>query len=130
MTRRRIIAGVILVAAVVVGVPVAPEMWERIAYRDAVLTDDGFMVRRKQWEWLPGRTVYVPDQVCRYCLRGEHGHGYCWRDGTADEVWFGALGPVHGPLTASDLKRAVLLYRPGFRFRCTCTDPSHDGDSE
>ena len=98
MTRRRIIAGVILLAAVVVAVPFVPGVWEKVVYRHELRLDHRPVVRTKLWEWLPGRPSYMPDQVCSICFRGAH--DTCWR--------------VYD-------NRA----RPG-GLRCTCTDPSHD----
>ena len=115
MTRRRIIAGVILLAAVAVAVPFAPGVWRAVAYEDCFLCDDELVVRWCRWEWLQGRTGYVPNQPCSSCLDGQHDH--CWR--LAGDVNWHEWG--RGPSRHTRLPPD---------FRCTCTDSSHDGDSE
>ena len=70
MTRRRIIAGVILLAAVAVAVPLVPGVWEKVAYREEHAGGMVFLVRR--WDWIRGRAVCVPVQVCRPCLHAAH----------------------------------------------------------
>ena len=105
----RIIAGVILLAAVVVAVPFAPGVWEKVAYREDTFW--GLAYFRPRWKWLPGTEKYAPDQVCTHCRSGEHDR--CWR---------------------LDLEPARhVVYSPAFRqefpdFRCTCTDPPQDGE--
>ena len=111
MTRRRIIAGVILLAAVA-----------------------GMVCVIRRWECPPGRAV-VADQVCFDCLVEKHDN--CLR---IDDVPIVVLpnGKIAGFLRSSYLEqdrvdihpevRFLLEYPPDFR--CTCTDPSHDGDSE
>ena len=67
-------------------------------------------VRRKRHAWIPGEAFIVPDQMCPECDIEQHENccpryasGYCeLRDGTRVDL-------------------------PG-TFRCTCTDPSHDGN--
>ena len=49
MTRRRIIAGVILLAAVVVAVPLVPGVWMKVAYREDRF--GGMVVLRQRWDW-------------------------------------------------------------------------------
>ena len=101
MTRRRIIAGVILLAAVVVAVPLVPGVWRALVYREAgvhegplpdhkTATEAGFVVagwrdpgfsmrwyaqrglRMKRFEWLPGPKVIFQKQDCCFCLAGQH----------------------------------------------------------
>ncbi len=113
MTRRRIIAGVILLAAVVVAVPAAPGVWRKVVYRSIDL--GGMEGLTKRWAWLPGPYVYVPNQFCNYCRRAEH--GYCWR--VPDSALPGREGFSLYP----------FLDFPA-DFRCTCPHPSHAEDSE
>ena len=139
MTRRRSIAGVILLAAVVVAVPLVPGMWERVAYRDSWAFLDGFMLREKRAEWLPGAAGYVPNQVCRACLSGDEGHGHCSRldEGPRaivsvqlPEILYVAAVQVPERLRSLlDEDESLLAWYPE-SFRCTCTDPSHDGEFE
>ncbi len=127
MTRRRIIAGVILLAAVAVAVPLVPGVWLKVAYRaddvqEVILnTGPGTRTTRdgskltvinasvaeasrpalvKKWSWLPGRTVVLRDWRCGLCLRDKH-----------DEC----LG-------------VILIVAEADEVSCTCTDPSHDGE--
>ena len=128
MTRRRIIAGVILLAVVAVAVPLVPGVWEKVAYREMKL-DDGFVVYPKRWKWLPGQPAYVPDQLCESCLCGEH--DYCWR--ISDSELFGPNGGVSlwkVMAVRSDPNDPDTAYFSKYPcdFRCTCTDPSHDGE--
>ena len=123
MTRRRIIAGVILLAAVAVAVPAAPGVWERVAYREKAMAgvlipkffgeygksrEPELFFLEKRWSWLPGDDTFIPDQLCWVC-RQEH-HETCWSTpGTRPHslAWF-------------------LVGDPWAAYRCTCTDPSHD----
>ena len=73
MKRRRIVAGVILLAAV--AVLFAAGVWERVAYRETIEAT-GKAVRIKRWEWLPGAAEYVPHQPCTLCRMGKHSG--CW----------------------------------------------------
>ena len=139
MTRRRIIAGVILLAAVVVATSAA----ESVAYREE--HSEGMVYLVQRWEWLPGNTVHVPNQVCFACLNG--GHDDCLRIDNEYSVPIIVLrnGRISGLVTgrrrwgrvtwSSDSypdmfgpETRVQEYPPDFR--CTCTDPSHDGDSK
>ncbi len=136
MTRRRIIAGVILLAAVAVAIPAAPGVWERVAYveippsrstgqqsngirvsmkQGRLMVESSTMtVLRKRHAWIPGDEFRVPDQVCPQCSTGEH-------TGCFSRHVRGMRGRRRQSGTVVDLFSA---------FRCTCTDPSHDGDSE
>ncbi len=141
MTRRRIIAGVILLAAVAVAVPAAPGVWETVAYvempppppsaslhvlvkrnepwRDefpeiTVTAESSLLsVRRKRHSWVPGAVFLVPDQVCPMCRIEDH--PYCF--------------PRHSSGVECELFDGTEVDVPE-SFRCTCTDPSHDRDSE
>ena len=119
MTRRRIIAGVILLAAMAV---VLLGGWRRVAYREKAV--GAFVVCAKRWEWLPGPELYVPDQVCRHC-EGRR-HEYCFRINNAIPM----LRPEERLIFRNLGVDRDLLHRYPPNFRCTCTDPSHDGDSE
>ena len=136
MTRRRIIAGVILLAVVAVAVPFAPGVWETVAYEDRML--GSFVVRMKRWDWLPGLTAYVPDQLCDSCRQQDHGE--CGRLGSARiliKTMIANLDNTRPPvneladtelheLRAWYFGRLVGTTLPPWDFRCTCTDPSHD----
>ena len=163
MTRRRIIAGVILLAAVAVAVPFGPGLWarawlgfayeevfaDRAFYREErkqrtityvsfappihvpfALPDDlqnyvldeadepdeaaepwAFRVMTKRWSWIPGHQHIVPDQVCAGCQVPDH--AYCFHGATTES---GCTLP-----DGTDVRLPAT-------FRCTCTDPSHDGD--
>ena len=110
MTCRRIIAGVILLAAVAVAVPFWPGVWRKVAYREEVssvtmrIGDQQKTAEMvwliKRWSWLPVPSV-LPDQICRECSLDSH-------EECSEEHYAEMLG----------------------RFRCTCTDPSHDGGTE
>ena len=135
MTRRRIIAGVILLAAV--AVLAAPGVWERVAYVVEVpvpkkrrygfksrpgtlpahpvrtVESNTMTVMRKRHAWLPGQTFIVPDQVCPPC--DFRHHRSCF--------------PRHQDGARCQTQDGTWVDLPD-DFRCTCTDPSHDGDSE
>ena len=131
MTRRRIIAGVILLVAV--AVPFVPGVWERVAY---VEHEFGRMVvLEKRAAWLPGRTGYVPDQVCKSCSIDEHV--------ACGEIAINFNLPgVPKKLDLNFVEELVFRVKRDVRglqsyswipppdFRCTCTDPSHVGDTE
>ena len=120
MTRRRIIAGVILLAALVAAVPLVPGVWRALVYRvirTAPVEGDKsgqpvLFLLEKRWSWLPVDSTVIPDQLCRRC-RLEH-HNSCWSTPASR----------NHDLTKDDPGD------PWAAFRCTCTDPSHDGDSE
>ena len=166
MTRRRIIAGVILLATMAVAtVAYGPDVWRTVAYRDGwyyfhdstVIREKGselrsshkhkaFVIRQKRLEWLPGPPGWVPDQVCLACLSGKQGHGHCSRTDAKgrtirskeNHLYFGSTRsayevkglpePLRTIVIAAGSKGRFAQYPPDFR--CTCTDPSHDGDSE
>ena len=151
MTRRRIIAGVILLAAVAVAVPFAPGVWMKVAYvqilnsrgptrmtsRERVtvgLKPDGTLpgnlgnlffrdpnsvevetamltAHEKRHAWLPGRAFIIPDQVCTMCEDSDH--TLCFPRHVTGARFIAPDG------TLVDLPKD---------FRCTCTDPSHDGE--
>ena len=135
MTRRRIIAGVILLAAVVVAVPFGPGVWRQVAYREEIAA--GMAYRIKRWEWLPGRAAYVPDQACRSCRCEQH-EGCLMRHpptdpnkrwfavpSSGDDVYvFTASMPRGGwnrlKATAGDMR----VFEFPSDFTCTCADPS------
>ena len=60
MTRRRIIAGVILLAAVTVAVPLVPGLWRRVAYVQLPISSGPVMVIADQTVIVmgPGRDVF------------------------------------------------------------------------
>ena len=138
MTRRRIIAGVILLAAVAVAVPYAPKVWRTVAYRKQRI--DGMVFLTRRWEWLPGRDVFVPNQVCSLCLKGVH--NYCYQNYDAPDspgvpIYLLRNGEISVGLTSPEFLKQ-RKGRPDSRgttvsgypsdWRCTCTDPSHDRD--
>ena len=124
MTRRRVYACAILLAAVIVAVPSVPGVWERLVYRD--LSWAGLEIRAKRLHWLPGRVAFIHDQVCHFCLQGSHES--CLRIGSEyDSLAFLRHGKI--VRDASKPSPWALLEYPR-DFRCTCTDPSHDRDSE
>ena len=106
MTRRRIIAGVILLAAVVVAVPLVPGVWERVAYREELAAEMAYRIKR--WEWLPGTAAYVPDQVCRPCRRGRHEGCLMGRPTTEPFVAFFAVPLNGGPVFSGTTSRAAV----------------------
>ena len=129
MTRRRIIAGVILLAAVAVAVPLVPGVWRAGGYvqipilvpvtvesaGDLILDAGTFVVEssmltvhEKRHAWLPGRAFIVPDQVCQsYEMRN---HTLCF--------------PRHMRGARFIMPDGIRVDLPG-DFHCTCTDPSH-----
>ena len=118
MTRRRIIAGVILLAAVAVAVPFAPGVWERVAYRDEVM--GGFRIKVRRFEWMP-RSTYFGDQRCGSCQDREK-HQECWERVLRKTP----SGSLRVPV---DVGRGEIVWIPvPDDFRCTCTDASHDRD--
>ncbi len=122
MTRRRIIAGVILLAAVAVVVPLVPGVWERVAYRDEVA--GGFRIKVRRFEWM-SRSRYFADQMCGSCQDREK-HQECW-ERVLRKTPSGALRvPVN--LGRGEWEIVWILVTDDFR--CTCTDPSHDGESK
>ena len=135
MTRRRIIAGVILLAAVAVAVPLVPGVWRAVAYvqlptESGPLTAGGVRIpealggpvdsetvvfggsrltlQEKRYALFPGEQFIVPDQVCTLCDAGTH--MLCFPR-HIEIAWFIANG-------------TIVELPPDFR--CTCTDPSHD----
>ena len=115
MTRRRIIAGVILLAAVVVAVPLVPGVWERVAYQEQDTHFDSVVVLVKRWSWLPGRSEVFPDQLCPWCRGRAH-----------DDCWALPARPFDAPMfVLVERRRIVAVPR---EFRCTCTDAAHDRD--
>ncbi len=142
MTRRGIIAGVILLAAVVVAVPFAPGAWRAVAYRELRVMDtytshqstsqhtlrgnsmggmgiDLAMVppfeplrfHQKRYAWVGGRDFIIPDQACPTCRDAQH--AFCF--------------PRHMNSVRCWLPDGTRVDLPQ-DFRCTCTDPSHDGE--
>ena len=94
MTRGRIIALLVFVAAVIVMVPFAPDLWWNVAYR----TDEGTDLYERTWamilivpgdqdtytksdkallvkraSWLPGQEYHVGPAECATCVGGNHG---------------------------------------------------------
>ena len=116
MTHRRIIAGVILLAALAVAVPLVPNAWERMVYRFDKVGPGRLKIKVKRFDWMPGDTRNVIDQECPECMKGRHGQ--CWM----------GLPSLRGQLRILSQDGAETTLRQDFR--CTCTDPSHDGDSE
>ena len=124
MTRRGIIAGVILLAAVVVAVPFAPGVWDKVAYREVELGNLLFL--KKRWDWLPGGANYVPDQVCGSCLSDQHIRCAAFAMQWSDLIRYRDLPMDEAGIDTPDGSLWWCTPRPGFR--CTCTDPSHDRD--
>ena len=111
MTRRRIIAGVILLAAVAVSIPFAPAAWRAVAYESE--SRSGLRVHVKRFSWLPGPTSWIDDdQVCPRCIEGRHKH--CWNL------------RLDGALRWRQRDRTIEITFAGFR--CICADPWHAGD--
>ena len=73
-------------------------------------------VLRKRAPWLPGKENVIPSQLCTAC-RWDH-HGLCWQP-MAGRRW----------VLKNDDPKFHECYLPT-NFRCTCTDPAHDGDAE
>jgi len=109
MTRGKWVALAVVVAVIAVLVPYGPVLWRAVAYqryqRELGISEVGFYYLHKRASWLPGDEFLVPDQPCNRCLQWDHE-----RCGVILEA------------------EPVVL--PPEDFRCTCTDPSHDGDSE
>ena len=138
MTRRRIIAGGILLAAVAVAVPFAPGVWRKVAYEEVEILSMGFVdsegrgfvttrqiqrilpslraeeyvrVMAKRYSWAPGSEFVVLDQMCPACRFGKH-----------DDCF-----PAVGLGANCGLPNNIVVELPP-DFRCTCTAPSHDRD--
>ncbi len=148
MTRGKSVALAVGVAAVAVLVLNGPAVWRVVAYvqvpissgpvsvhlgggavsylsgtdqmgamttnlETAVVESGTLTVHKKRHAWLPGQAFIIPDQACVSCGLGKH------------TVCF----PRH-------VEGARFITPDGTRvelpenFRCTCTDPSHDGDSQ
>ncbi len=110
MTRRCIIAGLVLLAAIALAAPLVPTVWQGIAYKPQVepCTSKSMysemVFYRRRWSWVPVPEIW-PDQMCNLCGVGEH--RICMSGPDKIDGWGGD---------------------PPSTFRCTCTDPSHDGD--
>ena len=131
---RRVTALVILVAALVVALPLADDVWLWLVYEPGELQVMGWerarvlgvydqMVHRrspmemapmtvhaKVRDWLPGRAEVVPDQVCPACAGGHHTR--CLSRSAAAR---------RSSIAVMDDGRS----RPVPEFRCICTDRFH-----
>ena len=123
MTRVRVIALVVVLAAVAVAVSSVPLAHRRVS------TQGGMVVLVKRWEWLPGHQAVLRDQTCDFCTFGLHSN--CLNNRSL------GLTPGIDPSPNDDGHFGLFVGNGALEegafwlpatFRCTCTDPSHDGD--
>ena len=108
MTKPRLLALAILALAVAAMIPVANDVWVWANYTRTTL-ETGCMKRLprsgfdedyervylvKRFEWLPGETVFIPNQICPGCQRGNHGN--CRMKGLKDFYRCTCPDPSHG----------------------------------
>ena len=113
MTRRRIVAGVILAAAIAIAMPFAPKAWELAVYRSERGRPGRLTITAKRFDWLPGESRIVIAQECPECVKDLHRN--CWMSipNLRGQLQIRSEDPRH-PFTTLNKN-----------FRCTCRDASY-----